>query len=112
LAFFLIPFGAVKTYKGSSISLTQDPHEGGKSFARVSRSEPVIQHHRKTDRMDSDAPGAVSCDFINSIYLVDNRLNGLTAEFISENIQAYFFISAIKRANRRGDSFNRAAVAE
>ena len=110
--FLLIPFCRIQPHEGSAVPLAQYPHEGGKSFAGVSRSESVLQHHRKSYCVDPDAAGAVFCDFINSIYLVDNRLNGLTAEFISENEQAYFFISSIKRVNRRGDPFNRAAVAE
>jgi hypothetical protein len=62
--------------------------------------------------MDPDASRAVAGDLIDSIHLVDNRLDGLTAEFISENIQANFFILGIKRFDRSCDSFHRAAVAK
>jgi hypothetical protein len=62
--------------------------------------------------MDPNTPFAVACGFIDSIHLIDNRLDGVTAEFVSENIQANFFITGIKGVDRRGDSFHRAAVAK
>ena len=109
---FLKSFGGVQSDEGAAVSLAQDPHQGGESFAGVVRSEPVLEHYRKSHRMDPDAPGTVPGDFVDSVHFVDYRLDSPAAEFISENIEAYFFIRGIKCINRRGDSLDRAAVAE
>ena len=39
-----ISFGGIQTHEGAAVPLAQDPHQGGKSFAGVSRPEFVLQH--------------------------------------------------------------------
>jgi len=84
----------IESHEGSSVFLAQNPHEGGKSFAGVPRSKSILQHHRESHRMDPNASGTVTGGLIDPIHLIDDRLDGGAAEFVTENIQAYFLFPA------------------
>ena len=82
----------IQSDKGTAVFLAQNAHQGGKSFTGVAAYACFRHDDRKTDGVYPDSPGAVFGSFVDPINGVDDRLYPIPAEFISKNIQAYFFI--------------------
>ena len=62
--------------------------------------------------MDADATGSIFGGPVDLIDLIDDRLNGLATELVTEDIQADLFIRCIKCPDRRFDALHRTAVAK
>jgi len=82
----------VEPHKRAAVFLAKGAHQHCKAFAGVAGSSGMFHHRRKSHGMDPDPLASIFGGSIDSIDFINDRLDGIPAELISEDIQADLFI--------------------
>ncbi len=102
----------VKTYEGATVFLAENTHKSGKTYTGVACTTWILEHNRKSNRMNPHPASTILACLINSINRIDCSLHIMATEFIAKNIYADVLTRIIIGFNGCSNAFYRATIAE